>query len=124
MGVYIGRGSNSDPQAQAEQAQQKNGPGFGGNGNQNCHTSDQNVAAPANIANVNSGALVLGTICGGPAMAAGMTAGSVITAVNGQAIGSPDSLTGVVSKFQPRTTLEVTSASPSRPPSPSIIHLT
>ncbi len=124
MGVYIGRGSNSDPQAQAEQAQQNNGPGFGGNGNQNCYTSDRNVAAPANIANVNSGALVLGTICGGPAMAAGMTAGSVITAVNGQAIGSPDSLTGVVSKFKPGTTIEVTWVSPSGQRSTSSIKLT
>src|SRR5580704_16651105 len=109
MGVYIGRGSDSDPQAQAEQQNSGvGGGGFGGNGNQNCYTSDQNLVAPASIANVNSGTLILGTICGGPAMAAGMTAGSVITAVNGQAIGSPDSLTGVVSKFKAGTTINVT----------------
>ncbi len=131
MGVYIGRGSDSDPQAQAEQAQQNNGPGFGGgfggiggNGNQNCYTSNQNLAAPASIANVSSGALILGTICGGPAMAAGMTAGSVITAVNGQAIGSPDSLTGMVSKFKPGTTVQVTWVSPSGQRSTSSITLT
>jgi S1-C subfamily serine protease len=127
MGVYIGQGSNSDPQAQAEQAQ-NNGPGLGGNGNgngnQNCYTSNQNLAAPASIANVSSGALIIGTICGGPAMAAGMTAGSVITAVNGQAIGSPDSLTGMVSKFKPGTTIEVTWVSPSGQRSTSSIKLT
>src|SRR5580692_1433488 len=135
MGVYIGQGSNSDPQAQAEL--QNGGNGFGGNGfggngfggngngngNQNCYTSDQNLVAPANIANVNSGTLILGTICGGPAMAAGMTAGSVITAVNGQAIGSPDSLTGVVSKFKPGTTINVTWVSPSGHRSTSSIKL-
>jgi S1-C subfamily serine protease len=135
MGVYIGRGSDSDPQAQAEQQNNNgNGTGFGGggfggfggngNGNQNCYTSDQNLAAPANIANVTSGTLILGTICGGPAMAAGMTAGSVITAVNGQAIGSPDTLTGVVSKFKPGTTIKVTWVSPSGQRSTSNIKLT
>ena len=129
MGIYIGQGSNSDPQAQAEQ--QNGGNGFGGfngngngNGNQNCYTSDRNLVAPANIANVNSGTLILGTICGGPAMAAGMTAGSVITAVNGQAIGAPDSLTGVVSKFKPGTTIKVTWVSPSGQRSTSSIKLT
>jgi S1-C subfamily serine protease len=132
MGVYIGRGSSSDPQAQAEQQNGGNGTGFGGggfggfggNGNQNCYTSDQNLAAPANIANVSSGTLILGTICSGPAMAAGMTAGSVITAVNGQAIGSPDSLTGLVSKFKPGTTIRVTWVSPSGRRTTSSIKLT
>ena len=125
MGVYIGQGSNSDPQAQAEQQNGGNGfGGFGGNGNQNCYTSDRNLTPPSNIANVNSGTLILGTICGGPAMAAGMTAGSVITAVNGQAIGSPDSLTGMVSKFKPGTTIEVTWVSPSGQRSTSSITLT
>jgi len=130
MGVYIGQGSSSDPQAQAELQNGGNGVGgngfggFGGNSNQNCYTSDQNLVTPANIANVSSGTLILGTICGGPAMAAGMTAGSVITAVNGQAIGSPDSLTGVVSKFRPGTTIKVTWVSPSGQRSTSSIKLT
>ena len=129
MGVYIGQGSNSDPQAQAEQQNAGNGGGggfggFGGNGNQNCYTSDRNLAPPTNIANVSSGTLILGTICGGPAMAAGMTAGSVITAVNGQAVGSPDSLTGLVSKSAPGTTIKVTWVSPSGQRSSSSIKLT
>jgi S1-C subfamily serine protease len=132
VGIYIGQGSNSDPQAQAEQQNGGNGSGgsgfggFGGNGNgnQNCYTSDRNLTPPANIANVNSGTLILGTICGGPAMAAGMTAGSVITAVNGQAIGAPDSLTGMVSKFKPGTTISVTWVSPSGHRSTSSLKLT
>jgi len=125
MGIYIGQGSNSDPQAQAEQENGGNGfGGFGGNGNQNCYTSDRNLVAPNNIANVNSGTLILGTICSGPAMAAGMTAGSVITAVNGQAIGGPASLTGTVSKFRPGTTIKVTWVSPSGHRSTSSIKLT
>ena len=127
MGIFIGQGSNSDPQAQAEQQNGGNVGGFGGfggNGNQGCYTSDRNLAAPANIANVNSGTLIIGTVCNSPAAAAGMTAGSVITAVNGQAIGSPESLTSTVSKFRPGTTIEVTWVSPSGQRSVSSITLT
>jgi S1-C subfamily serine protease len=128
MGIYIAKGSDSSPQAQAEQQQQGSGGfggngfggnGFGGNGfggnsgNQNCYTNDGNLAVPSTIASVSSGTLVIGIICGGPAAAAGMTAGSVITAVNGQAIGSPDDLTSVVSKFRPGDTISVTWVSPS-----------
>jgi S1-C subfamily serine protease len=119
MGVYIGEGSNANPQAQAEQQQNGgfggfNGNGFGGNGGgQNCYTNNSNLVPPTDIPNVSSGTLILGTICGGPAQAAGMTAGSVIVAVNGQAIGSPSNLTGVVSKFKPGDTISVTWVSPS-----------
>jgi S1-C subfamily serine protease len=135
MGIYIGHGSSSDPQAQAEQQNGSfggngaggngfGGNGFGGNGNQGCDTSNRNLAPVDNIANVNSGTLIVGTICGSPAAAVGMTAGSVITAVNGQAIGSPDSLTGVVSKFRPGDTISVTWVSPSGQHTTSTIKLT
>jgi S1-C subfamily serine protease len=124
MGIFIGQGSNSDPQAQAEQQNGGSFGGFGSNGNQGCYNSDRNLAAPANIANVSSGTLILGTVCGSPAAAAGMTAGSVITAVNGQAIGSPESLTSTVSKFRPGTTIQVTWVSPSGQHSVSSIALT
>jgi S1-C subfamily serine protease len=137
MGIYIGQGSNSDPQAQAQQQNGSfggngaGGNGFGGfggngngNGNQSCATSSGNLGPVDNIANVSSGTLILGTICNSPAAAVGMTAGSVITAVNGQAIGSPDSLTGVVSKFRPGDTISVTWVSPSGQHTTSTIKLT
>ena len=123
IGIYIGQGSNSDPQAQV--GQQSGGNDFGGgSGSQGCYTSDRNLSAPQNIANVSSGALVLGTICGSPAMAAGLTAGSVITAVNGQSISSPDGLTSVMSKFRPDDTISVTWVSPSGQSTTSTIKLT
>jgi S1-C subfamily serine protease len=132
MGVYIGQGANSNPQAQAEQ---QNG-GLGGNsfggqggngsgsGSQGCYTSDRNLATPTSIANVSSGTLILGTICGGPAAAAGLTAGSVITAVDGQAVGSPESLTGAVSKFRPGSVISITWVSPSGQRTTSSLKLT
>jgi S1-C subfamily serine protease len=133
MGIYIGQGANSNPKAQAGQQNGSfggngyggfGGNGSGGNGNQSCDNSDRNLAPVENIANVNSGTLIVGTICGSPAAAVGMTAGSVITAVNGQAIGSPESLTGVVSKFRPGDTISVTWVSPSGQQRTSIIKLT
>ena len=141
MGVYIATGSDSSPQGQAGQQPQGGGfgggfggggfggGGFGGNGNGNgssgCYTSDGGgLPAPSSIAPVSSGTLILGVICGGPAVGAGITAGSVITAVNGQSIGSPDDLTSVVSKYAPGTTISVTWVSPSGQRTTSSIHLT
>jgi S1-C subfamily serine protease len=121
MGIYIAQGSDSSPQAQAEQESGGGLGGFGGNGfggfagggNQSCYSNDSGLTAPSTIASVSSGTLIVGVICGGPAAAAGMTAGSVITAVNGQAIGSPQDLTSVVSKYQPGAAISVTWVSPS-----------
>ena len=117
MGIYIASGSDSNPRDQA--AAQGGGSfggiggGFGGSGSQSCYTNDRNLPAPSAIAPASSGTLVIGTICNGPAAAAGLTAGSVITAVNGHAIGAPDSLTAVVSKDHPGDVISVTWVSPS-----------
>ena len=131
LGIYIAKGASSDPQAQAEQQQQQqqqqqqnngfggfgngfgNGSGNGNGGTPSCYTSDANLVVPSTIASVNSGTLVIGTICDSPAAAAGLTAGSVITGVNGQAVGAPQSLTGIVSKFHPGNTVSVTWVTPS-----------
>src|SRR5580658_2013362 len=128
MGIYIAQGSDSSPRGQeGEQAQGGGfggggggfgGGGFGGsgsgNGSSGCFTSDGGgLPAPSSIAPVSAGTLILGVICGGPAAGAGITAGSVITAVNGQAIGGPDNLTSVVSKYAPGTTISVTWVNPS-----------
>jgi len=130
IGIYIGQGTSPSPTAQANQEQNGfgggfggfgGGNGFGGNGiggsgngnNASCYTSNAKLTVPQTIASVNSGTLVLGTICGSPAAAAGLTAGSVITGVNGQTIGSPENLTSVVSKYQPGTQISLTWVTPS-----------
>jgi S1-C subfamily serine protease len=119
MGIYIATGSDSNPQDQATQQNGNgNGLGFGGNGfggnsGQSCYTNNRDLAAPSTIAPVSSGTLIIGIICNGPAATAGITAGSVITAVNGQAIGSPASLTGVVSRYHSGQVISVTWVSPS-----------
>jgi S1-C subfamily serine protease len=127
IGIYIGQGTNPSPTAQANQEQNSSGGngfgggGFGGNGfggsgngnNASCYTSNANLSVPQTIASANSGTLVLGTICGSPAASAGLTAGSVITGVNGQTIGSPEDLTSVVSKYRPGTQISLTWVTPS-----------
>ncbi len=129
IGIYVGQGSDSNPQDQASQQQQNNGfggfgNGFGngngngngngsGNGSQSCYTSDAGLSVPSTIAPVNSGTLVLGTICNSPAAATGLTAGSVITGVDGQAVGSPQSLGTIMAKLHPGDTVPVTWVTPS-----------
>jgi S1-C subfamily serine protease len=123
IGIYIGKGTSADPQAQA-QAQGNSGNfggfgGFGGSGNGNgggssgCYTSNANLGVPSTIAPVSSGTLILGVICNSPAANAGLTSGSVITAINGQAVGAPDTLTSTMAKFHPGDTISVAWTSPS-----------
>ena len=120
-GLFTGSGSDSSPQAQAQQQ----GGGFsGGIGNTpRCYTSNSGLSVPSSIAPARAGALVVGTICGSPAAAAGITGGAVITAVNGQAVGSPDDLTGMLSRFHPGDTVSVTWVSPSGQQTTSRLHL-
>jgi S1-C subfamily serine protease len=87
--------------------------GSGNGGNASCYSSNVSLTVPQTIASVNSGTLVLGTICGSPADSAGLTAGSVITSVAGHTIGSPSSLTGVVSKYRPGAHISLTWVTPS-----------
>ena len=124
IGIYVGQGTSSDPQQQAAQQQQQNNNGFGGFGGgngfgsngssgQNCYTNDSDLPVPNTIAPVSSGTLVIGTICGSPAQSAGMTAGSVITSVNGQTIGAPQTVHNALSKFRPGDTVSLTWVTPS-----------
>jgi S1-C subfamily serine protease len=123
IGIYVGSGTSSDPQQQAA-AQQNNGfggfGGFGGNGSgngqgngQSCYNNDSNLPVPSTIAPVSSGTLIVGVICGSPAAAAGVTAGSVITSLNGQAIGAPQTVHDALAKFHPGNSVSLAWVTPS-----------
>jgi S1-C subfamily serine protease len=112
IGIYVAQGSDPSPADQDQQQQQSN-PFGGFGGGQGCYTSDSDLAAPSGIAPVSSGTLVIGVICGSPAQAAGITAGSVITAIDGRAVGAPDSLTAIMAGHHPGQTISVTWVSPS-----------
>jgi S1-C subfamily serine protease len=53
-----------------------------------------------------------------------MTGGAVITAVNGQAAGSPDGFARIMTRFHPGDTISVTWVSPSGQRTTSSLHLT
>ncbi len=120
LGIFIGSGTSSSPQVQAQQQQAQNGfggfNGFGGltspQSPPSCYTSNASLSVPSAIAPAAAGTLVDGTICGSPAAAAGMTGGSVITAVNGKPVGGPASLTGILSTLRPGDKITVTWVSP------------
>ena len=52
--------------------------------------------------------LILGVLCGTPANTANLVSGDVITAVNGSAVSSPDSLTNILSNYHPGNSVSVT----------------
>jgi len=56
----------------------------------------------------SSGALIAGTVQGGPAASAGLTAGDVITAINGQSVSSPSGVTSLILLKKPGTKITVT----------------
>jgi S1-C subfamily serine protease len=126
VGVFISSGSSSSPRAQQQEEQQQIGGGGSGSigSGPACYTSNADLTVPSDIAAVSSGTLIIGTICGSPAASAGMTGGAVITAVNGQAVGSPDDLTRTLSRFHPGDTISVAWVSPSGQRATSSLHLT
>ncbi len=103
LGVLVPQSNSSNPQQQAQQ-QQGQGSGFGGfggtgGGSQSCVNSATSNSVPTTIAPASSGALIDNVLCGSAAATAGLGAGDVITAVNGQAVTTPSSLTTIMSKF-------------------------
>jgi S1-C subfamily serine protease len=121
LGIFIGSGSTKSPQAQARQQ----GQGTSGSGSTSgCSASNADLTVPSVIAPVSSGVLIDGTICRSPAASAGMTGGAVITAVNGQPVGSPDDLASILSRFHPGDTISVAWVRPSGQRTTSNLRLT
>jgi S1-C subfamily serine protease len=83
-------------------------PGSSSSTTPTCMSNDQNAGVPGQIAPTGSGTLVLGDLCNTPADTAGITAGDVITAVNGRAVGSPNSLTAILQNYHPGHSVAVT----------------
>jgi S1-C subfamily serine protease len=139
IGIYIASGTSSNPQQQAQEQQQSGqgqgqaGGGSGGLGGSggaggqqqapSCYENQSDLQIPAQIAPVSSGTLVDGVICNSPAASSGMTAGSVITSVNGQAAGSPSNLGTVLAKLKAGDTAQIAWVSPSGQQKTSSLHL-
>jgi S1-C subfamily serine protease len=113
MGVLVPSGNASSATSPSQQQQmqaQSEGSGSGGGlGGQagGCLANDEGSSVPQTIAPASSGTLVLGALCGTPANTSGISAGDVITAVNGSAVSSPDSLTKILTGYRPGSTISV-----------------
>jgi S1-C subfamily serine protease len=70
-------------------------------------TGNQQANRPGKVAPIAAGALIVGVICDSAANAAGMVPGDVITAVNGQPITTPGSLTSTTTKYHPNQIVSV-----------------
>jgi S1-C subfamily serine protease len=108
LGVEVAQSSSPNPQQQAADEQRSgNGNGGGGGGSipgsgQACQAGGQPSSVPDRIAPANSGVLILGVLCGtAAARAQGLAPGDVITSVDGQAVTTPNSLTGITARYRP-----------------------
>jgi len=110
LGVEVAPSSSPIPRQQAIDEEKTGGPGgAAGPGDQTaCQNSNQDASVPATIAPVNTGALILGVLCGTAAAAQGLTAGDVITSVDGRAITTPGSLTGITAQYHQGKVVSVT----------------
>jgi S1-C subfamily serine protease len=115
MGIAVASTSSSaassddSPQQQLNRLNQTAGQFGGGiNSNGRCLGNGAGNPVPRSIAPASTGTLIAGAFCNAPAAAAGLTGGDVILAINGQSVGAPTSLTGVLAKYHPGDRISVT----------------
>jgi S1-C subfamily serine protease len=107
LGVEVGQSTSPNPVRQAiDQERADNSPGPTANVG-SCLTGGQPPGVPRAIAPAHIGALVLGILCNTAADSQGLIPGDVITAVNGQAVTTPGSLTGITAKYHPGQVVSV-----------------
>ena len=121
LGVEVAQSNSSDPRQQAADQQQSGGGTFrggpggnGGNGgnDQACQMGGQPSSVPAKIAPASRGALILGVLCDTAAQARGLAPGDVIISVDGRAVTTPGSLTGITARYHPGDIVSITWESP------------
>jgi S1-C subfamily serine protease len=106
LGVEVATSASSNPQQQAADQAQAGGGRASGSGS-SCQVSNQQAGVPAHVAPIAAGALIVGVLCGTAATSAGMVPGDVITAVGGQPITTPNSLTSIAAKHHPGDVVSV-----------------
>jgi S1-C subfamily serine protease len=108
LGVQVADSSSANPRQQAADEEQSGGGGVTPARNQAaCQNTNNQLSIPASIAPADSGALILGVLCGTPAQTEGLTAGDVILAVDGQAVTTPSSLSSITARYHPGTVVSV-----------------
>jgi S1-C subfamily serine protease len=110
MGVLVPSSSNSSSPKTQQAQQMATDEKYGQvpTATQNCLPNDENAGVPRSIAPASAGTLILGDLCGTPAATAHITAGDVITAVDGRTVTTPTSLTAIMGSYRPGDTVRVT----------------
>jgi S1-C subfamily serine protease len=112
LGVIVPSTTAPSPRAQAAEERSLGTDPAGSSRQIGCLPTEAGAGVPADVAPVDSGALVDGVLCGTAADAAGLTAGDVIITADGRAVSSPDALTAIVNACRPGSVVEVTWVSP------------
>ncbi|MGD0065463.1 MAG: trypsin-like peptidase domain-containing protein [Streptosporangiaceae bacterium] len=107
LGVEVAQSASSNPQQQAADEEQTGSGGADG-GQSGCQVNNGQVSVPLTIAPARSGALILGVLCGTAASARGLASGDVITSVDGQAVTTPGSLTGITARYHAGAVVSIT----------------
>ena len=107
LGVEVAQSDSSDPKQQAADEAQTGRNGRTGAGINSCSTGGQRSAVPVRVAPIAAGALIVGVVCNSAAQSALMVPGDVITAVNGQPVTTPGSLTTITGKYHPNDVVSV-----------------
>jgi S1-C subfamily serine protease len=104
LGVEV---ATSDSESPAQQAADEIKAGGTRGGSSACQTGNTQAVVPQKVAPIAAGALIVGVLCDTAADAATMVPGDVITAVNGQVITTPGSLTTITTKYHPNDVVSV-----------------
>jgi S1-C subfamily serine protease len=120
LGVLLPDSTSSDPGQQDHQELRQAGAVSGNSSD--CTTTSLSVA-PAEVAPVRSGALVDGVLCGTVADQAGISAGDVITSFGGHDVTSPGSLTALLRRYHPGSTVPLAWTGPDGSPHTAVITL-
>ena len=111
LGVEVAQSNSSSPRQQAiDEEGASNGGRAGGRqrgGSAACLVGGQQPVAPKTIAPAGTGVLILGILCGTAADSHGLVPGDVITSVDGHAVSTPDSLTGITAMYHPGDVVSV-----------------
>jgi S1-C subfamily serine protease len=120
LGVEVAQSNSASPLQQAADERRsgdnqgstgRGGAGQGGAGQgragQACVVGGQEPAVPKRIAPADTGALILGVLCGTAAESRGLVPGDVIMSVDGQAVTTPGSLTAITATYHPRDIVSV-----------------
>ena len=104
LGVEVAASASDSPPQEA--ADEIKAGGIQG-GSPACQTASAQPVVPRKVAPIAAGALIVGVLCDTAADSAKMVPGDVITAVNGQPITTPGSLTSITSKYHPNEIVSV-----------------